>query len=101
MYFFFFFICKIFFYVFENSRVMEGLNWKGVGWFFTHFNCGFYHPLTMISFMLDYQFYGLNASGYHFTNVLFHAASAVLLFLVLRQMTASLWRSAFVAAVFA
>jgi Flp pilus assembly protein TadD len=51
--------------------------------------------------MLDCQLYGLNPSGHHFTNVLFHTIAAVLLFLVLQQMTGSLWRSAFVAALFA
>ena len=51
--------------------------------------------------MLDCQLYGLNAGGHHLTNVLLHTASVILLFLVLRQMTGFLWRSAFVAAVFA
>ena len=37
--------------------------------------------------MLDAQFYGLNPGGHHFTNVLLHMATAILLFLVLRQMT--------------
>jgi tetratricopeptide (TPR) repeat protein len=51
--------------------------------------------------MLDCQLYGLNSGGPHVTNVLLHAATVALLFLVLRQMTGALWRSAFVAAVFA
>ncbi len=51
--------------------------------------------------MLDCQFYGLNAAGHHLTNVLLHTATVILLFLVLRRMTGCLWRSAFVAAVFA
>jgi Flp pilus assembly protein TadD len=51
--------------------------------------------------MLDCQLYGLNPAGHHLTNVLLHTVTAILLFLVLRQMTGSLWRSAFVAAVFA
>ncbi len=38
---------------------------------------------------------------HHLTNVLLHAAAAVLLFLMLRAMTGAFWRSAFVAAVFA
>ena len=50
--------------------------------------------------MLDCQLYGLNPGGHHLTNVLLHMATAILLFLVLRQMTGALWRSAFVAAVF-
>src|SRR6202158_4451842 len=36
-----------------------------------------------------------------FTHVLLHTAAAILLFLVFWSMTAALWRSAFVAAVFA
>ena len=51
--------------------------------------------------MLDCQFYGLNPGGHHLTNILLHTATAILLFLVLRRMTGFLWRSAFVAAVFA
>ena len=51
--------------------------------------------------MLDWQFYGDNAGGHHLTNVLLHAATSVLLFLVLRGMTGRIWPSAFVAAVFA
>ena len=51
--------------------------------------------------MLDCQLYGLKPWGYHLTNVLLHAATAILLFLVLRRMTGDLWPSALVAAVFA
>jgi Flp pilus assembly protein TadD len=51
--------------------------------------------------MLDCQLYGLNACGHHMTNLLFHTATAILLFLVLRQMTGALWRSAFAAMIFA
>ncbi len=43
----------------------------------------------------------LSAGGYHLTNVLLHAATAVLLFLVLRSMTGRLWPSALAAALFA
>jgi protein O-mannosyl-transferase len=88
-------------YVYQNPVVTKGLTLKGVAWVFTHADCGFYHPLTMLSLMGDYQLHGLHAGGFHFTNVLLHAASVILLFLVLRQMTGALWRSAFVAAVFA
>jgi protein O-mannosyl-transferase len=88
-------------YVYENAQVAGGLSLKGLAWVFTHADCHFYHPLTMLSLMVDYQLHGLHAGGYHLTNVLLHTASVILLFLVLRQMTGALWRSAFVAAVFA
>jgi tetratricopeptide (TPR) repeat protein len=58
-------------------------------------------PLTWSSYLLDSQLFGLKPGGYHFTNILLHAATAILLFLILRRMTGSFWPSAFVAAVFA
>ena len=89
-------------YVYENAGIVHGLSWRGLGWIFTHSVSSNWHPLTMLSHMLDCQFYGvLNAGGHHLTNVLLHTASVILLFLVLRDMTGARWRSAFVAAVFA
>jgi tetratricopeptide (TPR) repeat protein len=88
-------------YVYDNPVVVHGLSLKAIVWAFTHVDCHLYHPLTMLSLMGDYQLHGLQAGGYHLTNVLLHTASVILLFLILRQMTGALWRSAFVAAVFA
>ncbi|MGA3163237.1 MAG: tetratricopeptide repeat protein [Verrucomicrobiota bacterium] len=103
-------------YVYQNPEVVKGLTFQGTVQVFTHIMCDFYHPLTMLSLMLDDQIYGLNAGGYHLTNVLLHAATTVLLFLVLRRMMSlrseksvgtaatpagTLWPCAFVAAVFA
>jgi protein O-mannosyl-transferase len=88
-------------YVYDNAKVAGGLSLRGLAWVFTHADCSLYHPLTMLSLMADYQLHGLHAGGYHLTNVLLHTASVILLFLILRQMTGALWRSAFVAAVFA
>jgi len=51
--------------------------------------------------MLDCSLYGMEPGGPHLTNVLIHAGTVVALFLVLNRMTGFLWRSAFVAAVFA
>jgi tetratricopeptide (TPR) repeat protein len=88
-------------YVYENPVVQKGLTLRGIIWAFTHIHSFNWHPLTWISHMLDCQLYGLNPGGHHLTNVLLHTAAAILLFLVLRRMTGFLWRSAFVAAVFA
>ncbi|MEY2480846.1 MAG: protein O-mannosyl-transferase [Verrucomicrobiota bacterium] len=88
-------------YVYQEPRVTSGLSVQGITWAFTHFHSENWHPLTTISHMLDCQIYGLNPAGHHLTNVLLHTAAVVLLFLVLRQMTGAIWRSAFVAAVFA
>jgi tetratricopeptide (TPR) repeat protein len=89
-------------YVYDNPAITHGVSWHGVGWIFTHPDGPYeWLPLTGLSRMMDCQIYGLHPGGHHLTNVLLHAASAILLFLALRQMTGVLWRSAFVAAVFA
>jgi len=88
-------------YVYENTKITSGLSIASIGWAFTHIHSENWHPLTTISHMLDCQLYGLRAGGHHFTNVLLHTISVVLLFLVFKQMTGALLRSAFVATLFA
>jgi protein O-mannosyl-transferase len=88
-------------YVTENWRVLQGLTWEQVDWAFANLAAGFWHPLTWLSHMLDVQIYGLRAWGHHLTNLLLHAGSTVLLFMLLQRITGFLWRSALVAALFA
>jgi hypothetical protein len=86
---------------FTTLSVTSGLTLHGAAWAFAHSHCNNWHPLTWLSHMLDWQLYGRKAGGHHFTNMLLHTIGVVLLFLVLRQMTGAVWRSAFVAALFA
>jgi Tfp pilus assembly protein PilF len=89
-------------YVVQNPHVQTGLTAENVRWAFTALDCGNWHPLTWLSLQLDSTLYGgAKAGGFHLTNVLLHAASALLLFLVLARMTAAIWRSGVVAALFA
>ena len=88
-------------YVTGNRHVQGGLSMEGLTWAFTSFHAGNWHPLTWISHMADFEAYQLNAGGHHWTNVLIHTVSTVLLFLVLSSMTGVLWCSALVAALFA
>lgn len=88
-------------YVYDNPVVTQGLTFKGIGWAFAGSHAANWHPLTWLSHMLDCQVYGLHPGGHHFTSVLLHAATVIAFFLVLRQMTSALWRSAFAAALFA
>jgi protein O-mannosyl-transferase len=87
--------------VYLNPHVTGGLTAEAVKWAFTDRYMGVWMPLTWISHMVDCQIHGLDAGGHHLTNVLLHAATAVLLFLVLRRMTGRMWPSALVAAAFA
>ena len=88
-------------YVYQNPHVTGGVTAEGIAWALTARHASNWHPLTWLSHMLDCQIHGLWAGGHHLTNVLLHAAVAILLFLVLRQMSGEHWPSAFAAALFA
>jgi tetratricopeptide (TPR) repeat protein len=88
-------------YVTANPHVTHGLSVGEIGWAFTHFQANHWLPMVWISYMVDSQFYGPWAGGYHLTNVLLHACTTIVLFLVLRRFTSALWPNALVAALFA
>jgi protein O-mannosyl-transferase len=88
-------------YVYENPYVSAGVTLEGAIWAFSHVHSSNWHPLTWLSHLLDCQIYGLEPGGHHLTNVFLHAATAIVLFLLLLRMTGAQWRSAFVAALFA
>jgi len=88
-------------YITDNRYVQEGLTAKGLVWAFTTYHAANWHPLTWLSHMLDCELYGLNPMGHHWTNLQFHIANSLLLFFILQKMTGVIWRSGFVAALFA
>ena len=87
-------------YVANNPHVQAGLAWESIVWAFTAPN-DYWHPLTWLSHMLDWQLYGSNAAGHHLTSIGWHALNAVLVFFLLRRLTGAFWTSAFSAALFA
>lgn len=88
-------------YVYQNPWVKAGLTASNVGWAFTTFFYANWHPLTWISYMLDFTLFGSNPGAQHLVNVALHLAAALLLFLALARMTRQPWRCALVAAIFA
>jgi tetratricopeptide (TPR) repeat protein len=88
-------------YVNHNPRVLMGLSWSNVAWALQTRHFSNWHPVTWLSHMLDAQLYGDRPAGHHLTNVLIHAACAIVLMRVLHAMTGAVWRSAVVAMLFA
>jgi len=88
-------------YVTKNIHVNSGLTRANLVWAFTAFHEANWHPLTWISHMADCQMFGLNSGPHHLVNLGLHAANVVLLFLILQAATGAVWRSFFVAALFA
>ena len=88
-------------YITKNLRVQTGLTFESIKWAFTTFHAGNWHPVTWLSHMLDMELYGLNPMGHHWSSLQIHLINTILLFFILQYMTGALWRSAFVAALFA
>ena len=89
-------------YVTSNVRVQNGLTLENLKWAFFKPDAkfGYWHPLTLLSHMLDCQLFGLKPWGHHLTSVLLHTLNTVLVFQLLRGLTGALWRSLLVAALF-
>jgi len=87
-------------YVTENRHVRDGLTLEGMGWAFTASYVSNWHPLTWLSLMLDHDLFGMNAAGYHWTNVILHGFAGLVLFFALGRMTGRFWCSGLVAGLF-
>ena len=68
----------------ENPHY-RGLGWTQLSWMWTT-HMGHYIPLTWMTFGLDYLLWGMNPRGYHLTNLLLHAANAVVFFFITRRL---------------
>jgi len=88
-------------YVTGNRSIQAPMTLQGLRWAFTNTQAQFWHPLTWVSLMLDYQLYGLSPAGYHLTNLILHLFNTLLLFWLFHRMTNEIWKSAIVAALFA
>jgi tetratricopeptide (TPR) repeat protein len=88
-------------YVTENATLLEGLGPETFRWAWTTGAMSNWHPLTWLSYLLDFELHGLDPAGYHATNVALHLLNTLLLFGWLRSATGSEGRSALVAALFA
>lgn len=89
------------YFVTDNPVVQQGLSGKNLVWAFTAVQNGTWQPMTWLTHMLDCQLFGLQAGGHHLTNVAYHLLGTILLFLLLHRVTAHLYPSALVAALFA
>ena len=87
-------------YIFRNVHVTSGLSVQNTEWALLAMEMQNWHPLTWLSHQADAEMFGLNPAGHHFTSLLLHACSTVLLFLFLYRATGAYWQSGFVAALF-
>jgi len=91
-------------YVTGNKHVLNGLTIENISWAFSKSSTsstGNWHPLTLISHMIDVELFVIKAGMHHLTSLCFHIINTLLLFIIFRKMTGDFWKSIFVAALFA
>jgi hypothetical protein len=88
-------------YITENNHIKAGFNKENIKWAATAVVSSNWHPLTLLSHMLDWSLFGANASGHHLVSLFLHIGAVIFLFLFLNKTTNNIWPSAFAAALFA
>lgn len=88
-------------YIPQNPALEQGLSPGGVTWAFGNRIANLWMPVTWLTFLADQQFFGATPAALHRTNLLWHLASTLLLFFLVRRISGALWRPALVAALFA
>lgn len=69
-------------YLFKWEHRISQLNFENIYWMLTAFEVYNWHPLTWLSWAIDYQLWGgLDSWGYHFSNNTLHAINSVLVFI--------------------
>jgi tetratricopeptide (TPR) repeat protein len=77
-------------YVTENKTITE-LSWRNIKTIYSSFYMGHYHPLTLLSYALEYRFFKLNPFAYHLTNLILHLLNTLLVFWLIWMLTGGVW----------
>jgi tetratricopeptide (TPR) repeat protein len=84
-----------------NNKDIRSLGVEEMSKWFSQYYVGNYHPLTMLSYAIDFMLGKTEPFIYHLTNILFHIANAVLVYVFAKRVTAHIWVALFVALLFA
>jgi hypothetical protein len=87
-------------YIVNNSHITS-LSMHSIYSMFTTFYSANYHPLTTLSWAIEYHFFSLNAAVYHSTNIVIHILNIGLVYVFVKALTKKINISILTAAVFA
>ncbi len=73
-------------YLTENPVVKE-MNMANIKTIFSEQFVGNYQPITMLSYMIEYTFFGMNPFGYHLVNLIFHLLGTLFVFLIIKKLS--------------
>ena len=71
---------------FLENPYYRGLGWPQLRWMLTASVMGHWIPVTWLTLGADFAMWGMNPFGYHLTNLLLHAVSAALFYLVAQRL---------------
>jgi protein O-mannosyl-transferase len=84
-----------------SPPMSQGLTIAGVKSAFTSQLMNHWHPLTIMTYMLDTELFGSNPGAHHAVNALLHVLNSLLLFALLKSASRALWPSALATALWA
>jgi hypothetical protein len=63
-----------------NNKDIRGFTLTNLKAVFTKYYVGNYAPVHLLSYMIDFQLWGLDPVGYHAANILLHAVNGILIY---------------------
>ncbi|MDI7261500.1 MAG: tetratricopeptide repeat protein [Thermodesulfobacteriota bacterium] len=75
--------------IYSNWQI-RSLGWENICKIFTYIKGATYQPVRVLSYAVDYYFWGLNPLGYHITNIFFYILTCIMVFLSLQNLSSSL-----------
>jgi protein O-mannosyl-transferase len=72
-----------------KNEVIKQVPFSNLAEIFTHKINNFSVPLTLLSFQIEYYFFGLNPFPYHFNNLLLHLANVILMYFFVKALVLS------------
>ena len=74
------------FYILKNP-FLKDFSWHGVKAIFTSFYSSNYHPLTTLTYLIEYNRFGLNPLPYHLLNVILHLFNTWFVFMLAERLS--------------
>ncbi|MHC1705972.1 MAG: tetratricopeptide repeat protein [Bacteroidales bacterium] len=72
-----------------NNALIQTISWPNLQQIFVTSFEGHYHPLTLISLSIDYQLFGSNPLPFHLHNLVLHILNTILVWIIIRKITAN------------
>jgi tetratricopeptide (TPR) repeat protein len=86
-------------YIVNNTSIRD-LSGNGITNIFSHYQVANYHPLTTLTWAIEYKLYGLDPAPYHWFSVFLHLMNTLLVYLLAFRLMKKAWPATLVALLF-